>query len=54
MQKNLWLYPLIAGLMIAAILCCMLRIGWAISRLQNNHAFTGAYLVQEVTGHAAI
>lgn len=54
MMKHLWLYPLVFGVMIAAVLCCMLRIGWMLYEINESRAFTGAQLVWEVKSYAQV
>lgn len=54
MMKQLWLYPLILGLMVALILCCAVRIGYALYEHAQPQIYANAQLVWEEAYHAEV
>ena len=54
MMKHLWLYPLVFAVMIAAVLGCMIRIGYLLHTAKDSRVHAGAQFVMEVERLAQI
>lgn len=54
MMKQLWLYPLIFGLMIALILFCAVHIAYALYEHSQPQIYANAQLVWKEAYHAEV